>query len=624
MKTLLMTSPIIQSEDQNQIDAHDDRDNSRIPIGLYILATILIERQDEVCLENYALWTYSLTLDDIVEKRPDLVGISCYTANRHVVMSLCCDIKARLPHARIVLGGPHPTPLYEQILGFYEAVDYVAVGESERAFPDLVSRLKFGVSLEGIKGIAYRVDDRIIYNGPAPVIENLDDIPIPARYFKYHLVSTSRGCPGNCSFCASGAIWGRRVRYRSPRHVLDEIDLLINKQGVERIVFKDDTFTTRKNRLIQILQAMMERKYEIPWSCDTRVDFVTEEKLYWMKKAGCRRISYGVESGAEAILKEIGKQISVSRIKKTAALSRKFAIPMRFYLIVGKLGETNETLGQTLNLIKETRPTACFFSRLNIAPGTRICDALVKTGLLKPDVWVTHPSALIYPDLNPPVKSFPNYHRLINTYHASVIKGRIPAHEYTREERVKAVEYIGDTPEDNARLAMEFYEEEDYAEAANQYVRAIRQDANLRRAHVYLGHCHEKLFDDMAAETVWRQFLSSQKQPDALTRYVMLQLGKLYVRKKNISAAIAVLSRIIELDGFAFEAYTCLAEAYHLMNENADAIAVLKKSVSLNPDFPDTHDLLGKIYTACQEYELASNAFISALWIQEPGIDLMF
>ncbi len=635
MKILLMTAPIICSEDKQVLARHDDTDNSRIPIGLYYLATLLREQQHEATLANFALTPFSQVVRSVAAAGPDLVGISCHTRNRHEVMAVCAAIKKALPQVKIILGGPHPTMLYEQVLRHYPAVDFVAVGESEIALPQLVQRLADQADLDGLNGIAHRRGEAIVLHGPAARVDHLDTLPIPARYFKYNIVSTSRGCPGRCTFCASPVLWPKKVRYRSPENILEEIDLLISRHRVPLIMFKDDTFTLQRRRLIAVCKGIAERRHDFLWTCDTRVDYVDEEKLYWLKKAGCQMISYGIESGSAKILSNIGKNITLDRIRRTAALTRKYAITMRFYLMAGNQGETDQTLGDTIDLLRQTRPNACMVSRLALSPGTGVYAQCRARGLYSDRTWLTDKRQNIYVDLGDPVESMPNFRVLCDRY-----ARWLPENAYTPEDEIEAVKLTGDTARANYLLAQKFTEQTKYSHAVALYRKVITINPDFAEAYLCLGHCFEALGDMDAACDILAQFLRRPHRADRYTAYALSQLGQYLLHNKDYTSALEALTSALNLQpqtsgGFYYlgalhqrrttpetmidvrpQRADLLSSAglacYHL-GDNEKALAVLRQAIALNPNLAGAFNTLGQCHVALERFDDAQTAFKQAL-----------
>src|SRR6185295_17852027 len=164
--------------------------------------------------------------------------------------------------------------------------------------------------------------------------------------------------------------WGRGFRGQSVPYVLDAIAKAIARLPVKMIQIKDDTFTTNKKRVMELCRGIRERKLDFFWSCDTRVDLLTEPLLREMRLSGCERLSLGVESGSQSILDAIDKKITVDEIVQSTELAKKFGIRVRYYMMLGNRGETAETFRETLEFLERVKPHQYIFSCLTIYPGT--------------------------------------------------------------------------------------------------------------------------------------------------------------------------------------------------------------------------------------------------------------
>jgi anaerobic magnesium-protoporphyrin IX monomethyl ester cyclase len=182
---------------------------------------------------------------------------------------------------------------------------------------------------------------------------------------------TSRGCPFSCTFCGAEASWGRGLRTLSTGRVLDAIEKVLPSLPVKLIQIKDDTFTADSKRTMDLCRGIRERRLGFLWSCDTRGDLLTEPLLLQMRLAGCQRVSIGVESGSQRILRNIKKKIDLGDVVRSTGLSKKYGMRVRYYLMLGNRGETAETFRETLEFLEAARPHEYIFACLSIYPGTR-------------------------------------------------------------------------------------------------------------------------------------------------------------------------------------------------------------------------------------------------------------
>jgi anaerobic magnesium-protoporphyrin IX monomethyl ester cyclase len=364
-----------------------DPDFHQIPYGLLSLGAQAARAGHLVKILNLSAFSWRRVEEIVAALDADLFGMSCWTANRRGVDLVSRCIRRLHPRAHIVVGGPHATPLAREVLENYSAIDTVAVGESEDTFMELVDRLAAGAPPLGIAGTWFR-DGADIKEGPhRKSIDDLDRLASPHDYFATHILMTSRGCPWQCTFCGAETTWGRGFRGRSVPRVLDDIEHALEKLPVTMLQIKDDTFTANKRRALEICNGIRERGLAFSWSCDTRVDVLTDELLRAMRLAGCQRLSLGVESGSPSVLAKINKKITVEQILRSTALAKSYGIQVRYYMMLGNRGETLATFHETLAFLERAKPHQYIFSCLSIYPGTLDFDDAEKSGGLDRRVY---------------------------------------------------------------------------------------------------------------------------------------------------------------------------------------------------------------------------------------------
>ncbi len=364
-----------------------DPDFHQIPYGLLSLGAQAVRAGHQVKVLNLSAFDWPQVEQIVRELSADVYGMSCWTANRRGVQLVADAIRQAHPRAHIVVGGPHATPLARELLQHYGAVDTVAVGESEAMFLELLERLQAGLPAVGLAGTWYREHGEIKAGPERPSIADLDLLASPHDYFGTHIVMTSRGCPWQCTFCGAETTWGRGFRGRSVPKVLDDLSHALARLPVKMLQIKDDTFTANRKRALEICNGIIERKLNFLWSCDTRVDVLSEELLRAMRLAGCQRLSLGVESGSKQILKNINKKITVEQILRSTALAKSYGIQVRYYMMLGNRGETLETFQETLAFLERAQPHQYIFSCLSIYPGTLDFQDAERSGALQREVY---------------------------------------------------------------------------------------------------------------------------------------------------------------------------------------------------------------------------------------------
>ncbi len=364
-----------------------DADFYQTPWGLFSLGAQAIAAGHQVKIYNLSSFPWKKVEEVVRCVEADLYGMSCWTANRRGVVLTAKLLKKLRPQTHLVVGGPHATPLAKEMLAHCKEIDTIALGEADATFLELIERLSKKQSTKGIAGTMYRDGANILEGPPRPSIANLDTLTSPHSYFDTHIVMTSRGCPWACTFCGAETTWGRGFRAESVGYVLNTLEKALARLPVKMIQIKDDTFTTNKKRVMDICRGIQDRRMQFFWSCDTRVDLLTEPLLKEMRLAGCQRLSLGVESGSQEILDKIDKKITVDEIIESTRMAKKYGVKVRYYMMLGNRGETVKTFHETLSFLRRAMPHEYVFSCLSIYPGTRDFYDAEKAGWLDRRVY---------------------------------------------------------------------------------------------------------------------------------------------------------------------------------------------------------------------------------------------
>lgn len=362
-------------------------DEVTVPYGLLTLAAQAKRAGHDVIPLNLFTFAWRDVSKFILHTTFDIYGLSCFTANRRGTLSLARLIRKLHPKAYIVAGGPHASALPREMLEHCGAIDGIVIGEGEATFVELVEAIENRKSLSGIAGLAWQTGHGVEIGPLRERIDELDSIASPRDYYQGHHVISSRGCPGNCTFCGSPAMWGKKVRFHSADYLLNMIEKMVNNHGKKVIAIKDDTFTFNRKRVLQICDGIVKRNLHFLWSCDTRVDVLDEEVLFAMRKAGCQRISLGVESASPEILRTINKHITPKKVFEATQMAKKFGLEVRYYMMAGNRGETAETLQASVDFIIEAKPNQFIFSFLSLYPGTKEFEIAERTGLISREIF---------------------------------------------------------------------------------------------------------------------------------------------------------------------------------------------------------------------------------------------
>jgi len=331
----------------------------------------------------------------IEDKKPDIVAITCMTPTFHGALEAAKMCKKA--GATVVLGGSHISVYPKESLQ-PDFVDFGIVGEGEYTLAELVDALENESDYSTIKGLAYKKDGNVIIN-QARIVKDIDTLPFPAYHLlpmkKYssviglHPVSTmisSRGCPYRCGFCFKQPS-DKVFRTRNPYSVVDEMEMLVTKHGVKEIMFYDDTITVKRSHIEGICNEILKRDLKVKWESPTRIDLVDKELLTLMKKAGCIRLRYGVESGDPRILELMNKKITIDRVQEVFALTKKVGLESFAYFIIGYATETPHTMQGTIDLAKKINPDFVMFTIATPYPQTPLHTLSVTNGLIDPDYW---------------------------------------------------------------------------------------------------------------------------------------------------------------------------------------------------------------------------------------------
>jgi len=374
------------------------------PIGLYYVGAVLREHHYDCEILNWH--TINNTPEGIRETlaamAPDVIGLSVLHANRWGAIEIARIAKQVAPSATVVFGGVGATFLWEHLLTHFKEIDFCVLGEGERGFLSLIQSIERRDSgaIETIPGVALRKNGAVFKTKDPVPIRDLDRVPDPAAWFTYQHVTSTRGCPGNCTFCGSPRLWGRKARFHSPRYFVDQLERL-NQKGVGFFYFSDDTFMLKKDHVMAICREILDRGLRISWAAISHVNYVDEEALSWMRRAGCTQISYGVESGSPKIRRLLNKHTRTEQIQKAFSLTTRYGILPRAYFIYGCPGETWDTIQETIDLIHAIKPLGVIFYILDIFPGTALYADFVRRTGVTDDIWLRRVEDIMYFETDP-------------------------------------------------------------------------------------------------------------------------------------------------------------------------------------------------------------------------------
>lgn len=307
--------------------------------ALLILGTLAQQRGHRVKILH-------LDIDDLDLNgfKPDIVGVTINTFQVTSARSVSQNIRKTDKRIKIVVGGPHACVWDRE-------ADEIVVGEGENRWLEILGEEPNIKSIDDIPPINYDLVDLDRFCGISPQVGAVPSMCIMA----------SRGCPFGCTFCNTPAFWGKKVRYRNPQHVVDEVELLHKKYGAREIFFQDDTFNLNHKWASAIFEGIIAKKLneEMIFRITGRINekLVTKEFLDLAFRAGVWNIFYGIESGSQKMLDRMKKDITVEEIKRAVRMTHEAHITTTCSFIVGLPGESWDTLQETNRLIHEIKPT---------------------------------------------------------------------------------------------------------------------------------------------------------------------------------------------------------------------------------------------------------------------------
>jgi radical SAM superfamily enzyme YgiQ (UPF0313 family) len=360
-----------------------------IPVAIGCLAAYLKKHGIKVRVVDEELVDITPSaLRELVDglEKPYMFGLSCLTAHVVRAYQLAAMIKAEFPDAIVVAGGLHPTAVPEEALATGH-IDYVVRGEGEEVMLQLHRALRNGGDPTTLKGLSFIRDGQVVNNPEAPLIPELDDIPIfPYELFdnpKYDMgfITSSRGCPYKCTYCSQRMLTGTTYRYKSALRIVEELDILINRYGQKQIVFYDDNFCFKYKRVVDVCKEIMNAGLhkKCAFSVQTRADNFPPDLVPILAAAGFKHAGFGMETGVNRLAKLIGKGETVEQHLEAVALGKKHGFDISLFMIFGLPTETKEDRTITFDVVQGAAVQASKYNNLIPYPGTPIYNDLKVT-----------------------------------------------------------------------------------------------------------------------------------------------------------------------------------------------------------------------------------------------------
>jgi radical SAM superfamily enzyme YgiQ (UPF0313 family) len=367
-------------------------------LGMAYVAAAVRAAGHRVYLRDYDVEGkgWDIVRQDIARVKPDVIATAGFINNMDRCLKVFEIAKSVDPKIITVLGGPQATIFPDDAIQS-PSLDFLTLSESEISFTRLVSYVEDRSAWKTFRGTIFRDPSTgtIVKNERQPLIQDLDSLPLPAHdlypmqlYYppvyiwgkKVANIVTSRGCPYDCTFCEAKMTFGRTFRYHSEARVLKDLDFLNRQYGYDSFQFYDDIFTTHRDRVTRLCEAMIREKRNYKWMCYTRTDRVDLELLRLMKRAGCYMISFGIESGSQVLLDKVRKKLTVETNQKGIESCVKAGLMAIGTFMLGLPGETTEQSQNTIRFALDSKLDYAVFGITEPYPGTDMWKDALEEG----------------------------------------------------------------------------------------------------------------------------------------------------------------------------------------------------------------------------------------------------
>lgn len=373
-------------------------------LGLATIAATALQRGHKVRILDlsWRAYDYNIVRDEIRAFAPDVVGITATTPLMNQLRDMSVLVKDISRDILLVGGGAHPSALPVETLR-ESKLDLVFAGEADYSFADIVD----GHTPASVGGLYYREGDEIVATEPRLPIENLDDLPMPAwelfhpddyrkmsrllcRRPPVTMAEFSRGCVFKCDFCASKVTMALGYRKKSPERCAEEVKRM-HSLGFREFLLADDIFTSDQKWAGAVCDAIARTGVDMAWSCTNgiRVESADIDLFRSLRRAGCYRVSFGFETGNDAVLKAFGKggRASIEQGKAAVKMARKAGIDTSGFFLLGLSPDTEDSMRDTIKFARELPLDMMKFGVAVAFPGTLMFNSYVSKGLIRSYDW---------------------------------------------------------------------------------------------------------------------------------------------------------------------------------------------------------------------------------------------
>jgi len=374
------------------------------PQGLCSLAAVTRENDYKTFIVDAAALNLSLdeTLKEIISFSPDYIGITATTNAIFKASEVAKKLKTIDDNILVIIGGPHVTATPKETMTLFQEFDIGVIGEGEVTIVELLNAQEANGKLGEVDGLILRDNGALRITRTREPIRDLDSLPLPAwdllpelsKHYRPPAFSfntlpstsiiTSRGCFGQCTFC-DRSVFGNKVRAHSAGYVIEMMTHLVENYGIRDIIIDDDNFLLFKPRLRDICDKLVEKDFDLTWSCNSRVDIVNPDVLSLVRRAGCWQIAYGIESGSQDILDLLKKNIKLSQIRTALKWTKDAGIRTKGFFLIGHPTETTETIRKTIDFAKSVELDDFQMSMFTPFPGSEIYNYAEKYGTFQGD-----------------------------------------------------------------------------------------------------------------------------------------------------------------------------------------------------------------------------------------------